>query len=156
MKLLSNFLFFSLFVFLVSAATFFPISLIATRPPNSGLSVLGESTGPNNLEVITEDSPSGRVVSISGFAYPGQNTYYNNAFKLTNQISQSQFYKLVVLKTFPLGKGLTVELSTASGGQDVVLAPNSSVSVNVRVSSSEAGDSVPFKFTAKILTLNLN
>lgn len=156
MKILSNFLLFTVFAFLISASVLFPLSLISTRPINSQLSVLGETTGPNSLEVTSEESPSGRIISVSGLAYSGQNTYYNNAFRLTNQTSQSQFYKLVVLKTYPLNRGLTMELTTANAGQDVVLSPSSSVSVNFRVSSSETGDSVPFKFTAKILTLNLN
>lgn len=156
MKTLSNFLLFSIYIFLVSVAVFSPLSLIKTRLPNSQLSVLGESAGPNNLEVTTEDSPSGRIISVSGFAYPGQNTYYNNAFKLTNQTDQSQFYKLVVLKTYPLGKGLMVELNAGGEGQNVSLSPGSSASVNVRITSQEEGDSPPHKFTAKILTLNLN
>lgn len=156
MKLFVNFLLFSSFIALVSFSTFYPLSLVRVSSPASGLSILGESTGPNALEVRLEDGQQGKVISVTGTVYPGQNTYYNNAFRLTNQTTEAQVYKLVVLKTYPLGKGLTMELSTTNGGQDAVLAPNSSTSINVRVNSSGTGAQTPFKFTAKILTLNLN
>lgn len=156
MNNLFNFLFVSLFVLTVSLAAFLPLSFLRLKGQASAPLVLGQSTGPNSLEVTSEDSPSGRVISVSGWAYPGQNTYYNNAFRLTNPTSETQFYKLVVLKTYPLISGLTVGLNLASGGQNVTLSPNSSAAINVKVISTEEGHSVPYKFTAKILTLNLN
>lgn len=156
MKLLSNFLLFSVYVFLVSAAAFFPVSLVKTRTPNSHLSVLGQSTGPNSLEVRSEDGQSGRVISVSGLAYPGQNSYYDNAFKLINNTPENQFYKLAVLKVYPLNRALSLHFGVSGESQKVFLRPGQSITIGLWLESLESGGGSPYKFTAQIVTLNLN
>lgn len=156
MKLLSNFLLFSIYIFLLGVAAFYPISLIKVRSTNSLLSVLGQSTGPNNLEVSSSESSVGSVISVSGLAYPGQNSYYDKAFKLVNNTNENQFYKLLVLKVYPLSRILSLRFGDGRESQTVFLRPGESVPVSVWAQSSEAENGPPYKFTAQIVTFNLD
>lgn len=148
MKLFVNFLLFSCLVVILSLATFYPVSLLRVFSPASELLVLGESTGPGGLTVASEGWVSGRVVSVSGKAYPGQNSYYNLAFRVENNSQVYQSYKIDVLKVYPLSQSLQV--SAVAGKLGVItLAPGQSQPIGIMVSEGSQTSEQPFDFTAK-------
>lgn len=151
MKLFVNFLLFTSFLSILSLATFYPISLMRVFSGGSFL-VLGESTGPGPLTATRQGSLSGEIVSVSGRAYRGQNSYYNSAFQIENRSSQYQSYKVSVLKVYPLESLLRVSLSAKNDGV-VTLSPGQSLPVGILVSESGASSGQPFDFTAKFIII---
>lgn len=154
MKFLSNFLLFSVFTVLVSVATFYPLSMIRVVPVSQETTVLGESTGPNSLNVDQEGSISGSVVSVSGLVYPGQNSYFNSAFKIENNSDEAKTYKLSVVKVNPVGLGLSV-FATGPSGDTITIRSRDSGLVNIVVSFLEGTGSVPIKFIARVAILSI-
>lgn len=155
MKLFVNFLLFGSFIALASVTAFYPLSLVRVSSPISGLSILGESTGPNSLQVTREAGTTSTTVSVSGKAYSGQNSYYNNAFKVENNGEDYQSYKLAVLRVYPLSKSVVVEVRP--GDSDIItVAPGQSVPVGILVKSQSDSLGQPFEFTARISVIPVN
>ena len=149
MKLLVNFLLFGSFVTLASVSTFYPLSLIHVSSPASGLSILGESVGPNSLQIGRESNATSTVISVTGKAYSGQNSYYNNAFRVENSGEGYRSYKLTVLSAYPFSRSVAVEVRT--GESDVItVASGQSVPVGIMVRSQDVSLGQVFEFTARI------
>ena len=155
MKILPNFLLFSIFTLLVSLATFYPLSFLRVASSDSQTSVLGESIGPYSLDVAGGGSIPVSVVSVSGSAYRGQNSYFNGAFKIENNSDEIKNYKLSVLKVTPVGEHLTVS-ALGPFGEVVTVGPHEGVLANVIVKSTQEGELLPIKFIAQIAIIPLN
>ncbi len=155
MKLFVNFLLFGSFIALASVSAFYPLSLVRVSSPASGLSILGESTGPNSLQVTREAGVASSTVSVAGKAYSGQNSYYSNAFKVENNGEEYQSYKLAVLRVYPLSKDVTAEVQAGDSGI-ITVAPGQSVPVGILVKSQGAILGQAFEFTARISVIPIN
>lgn len=155
MKLFVNFLLFGSFIALASVSAFYPLSLVHVSSPGSGLSILGESTGPNSLQVTREDGSVNTTVSVTGKAYSGQNSYYSNAFKVENNTDQHQSYKLTVLRVYPISKDVTVEIQPGESSA-ITVAPGQSLPVGILVKSQNVSLGQAFEFTARISVIPIN
>lgn len=155
MKLFVNFLLFSSFVALVSFSAFYPLSMVRVSSPASGLSILGESAGPNSLQVAREAGVTSTTVFVTGKAYSGQNSYYSNAFKVENNSDEYQSYKLAVLRVYPLSKHVVVEVQSGDSNT-VLVAPRQSVPVGISVTSPDGAPGRPIEFATKISVIPVN
>jgi len=146
---------FGSFIGLASVATFYPLSMVRVSSSESGVAILGESTGPNTPRVARETSAVGSVFSVSGRAYSGQNSYYDGVFRVKNNSDVSASYKLDVLKVYPFARPVKV-MARVGESDTVTVAPGQSVPVGIFVESLEGVSGQPFDFTAKVSVTPLN